>query len=102
MTDMVLSALHAGCRVEILPLLQVSQQDPPFGHKLGAVAHQANTVEFSVNGIVQFTWNFLFLQDNGYFFRRGSYFSRTADNVAISSWALPGIPCRILVISGSP
>jgi hypothetical protein len=55
---MVLSALHTGCRVEILLLLQVPQQDPPFGHKLGAVAHQANTFEFSVNGIAQFAGNF--------------------------------------------
>jgi hypothetical protein len=63
-TDMVLSGLTYEVRIEILLLLEMPQQDPSFGHKLSAVAHQANPFKFSVNGIAQLAGNVLLQQDN--------------------------------------
>jgi hypothetical protein len=67
-------------------LFEVANQHPPFRHKLGAVAHKADTFQFGINGVTQFAGNVWSSRMTLMLFRRGSYLSSTSERVFISSW----------------
>ena len=61
--------LQTGCRVEILLLLKMPQENPPFWRKRCAIAKKTNAPEFRINALSKPTRNILLKQNPGDFLK---------------------------------
>lgn len=80
----------------------MADQHFAFRHKVGAIAHQADTFEFGINGVAQFAGECLLEESDIQRLQSWFEFEQNFGRASINSCAVPGMPCSILVMSGKP